>query len=148
VRFRVDGQILRTVRKPDAHGQFVTRIDATRLSGGRHRLTARIVFKNARRRSRVVSLPFRRCGHKCASRRSFHIRIPVPAGDQLASATVYVNGKRTKVTRGHRLTARVTLTGLPKGTYTVRVRARTRSGRTITSTRRYRTCTLKPARRR
>jgi len=45
-----------------------------------------------------------------------------------------------RVLRGRRLRAVVDLCGLPKGRATVRVVARTRKGRRVTETRRYRTC--------
>jgi hypothetical protein len=65
------------------------------------------------------------------------------AGERLRSATIYVNGKRVKVLTGKRLRSRVTLTGLPQGIYKVRIRVVTVSGKVASSTRTYRTCTLK-----
>ena len=76
----------------------------------------------------------------CASRRHFRIRLRAPRGERLVSARVYVNGHRVRVLRGRRLRAVVDLRGLPKGRATVRVVARTRKGRRVTETRRYRTC--------
>lgn len=148
VRFMVDGRKLRTVRKPDRHGQFVARVDPARLGAGNHRLTAKVTFRARGKKARTISVRFRKCNDKCVSRRAFGIRLQHPKGDPLASATVFVNGKRSRVVRGRRLTSRVRLTGLPKGRFTVRVRARTRAGRTVVSTRKYRTCTPKPARKR
>jgi hypothetical protein len=83
----------------------------------------------------VLGLPSTR---RCVSRRRFTIRL---RGRQLRSARVYVNGRRVRVLRGRRLRARIDLRGLPKGTVTVRIRAVTRSGRRLSATRRYRTCT-------
>jgi hypothetical protein len=80
---------------------------------------------------------------RCLSKRSFRIRLKEPPGDALATATVYVNGKRVKVIRRDRISAPVNLTGLPKGRYTVRIVAKTVLGKTITGTRKYRTCTRK-----
>lgn len=78
---------------------------------------------------------------RCASRRRFTIRVREPRGVRLRSARVYVAGRRVKVRRSHgRLRARVNLRGRPKGTFRVRVVAKTRSGRTIRGSRRYRTC--------
>jgi hypothetical protein len=57
--------------------------------------------------------------------------------------TVLVNGRRTKVVRGRRRQARVRLTGLPRGTFRVRVVVHgRRAGRRVTvrDTRTYRTC--------
>jgi hypothetical protein len=78
---------------------------------------------------------------RCVSRRSFRIRLRAPRGQRLRSARVYVNGRRVRVVRGRRLRADVDLRGLPGGVVHVRIVARTSSGKTITSTRRYRTCT-------
>jgi hypothetical protein len=76
----------------------------------------------------------------CRSRRRFTIRLREPKRGRLVAARVYVNGKRVKVIRGKRLKARINLTGLPKGRYTVRVVAITSTGRRVTEKRRYRTC--------
>jgi hypothetical protein len=78
---------------------------------------------------------------RCASRRSFPIRLRAPKGDALRSARVYVGGRRVRVLTGRRLRARVDLRGLPKVAVTVKVVGKTRRGRTVTDTRRYRTCT-------
>jgi hypothetical protein len=79
---------------------------------------------------------------RCVSRRHFPIRIRVPRGQRLRSARVYVNGRRAiSVRAGRRLTSLVDLRGLPRGTFKVKVVARTRSGRTFTRTRAYKTCT-------
>jgi hypothetical protein len=56
---------------------------------------------------------------------------------------VYVNGKRVRVVSGRRLRAPVNLRGLPRGTVRVKIVGRTRSGRTVASTRTYHTCTAK-----
>jgi ABC-2 type transport system ATP-binding protein len=81
---------------------------------------------------------------RCASRRSFRIRLAKPPkGDRIKSATVSVNGKRVKVLTGKRLTAKINLRGLPKGTARVMVVVRTAKGRTLRSARTYRTCTAR-----
>lgn len=82
-------------------------------------------------------------GRSCLSRRSFAIRLREPRRGRLTEARVFVNGKRVRVVRGRRLRARIDLTGLPKGSYTVRVVAATSTGRLVERTRRYRTCTPK-----
>jgi hypothetical protein len=76
----------------------------------------------------------------CRSRRNFRIRLRQPRHGRLASARVYVNGKRVRLIRGSRLRAPVDLRGLPKGTYVVRVVVTTTTGRRVVRTRRYRTC--------
>jgi predicted acyl esterase len=80
-------------------------------------------------------------GRKCVSRRAFRIRIrKAPKGDRLRSAVVTVNGKRVKTLKGKRLSAPVSLKGLPKGTFRVTVTAKTKRGKTLRSARTYRTC--------
>ena len=88
----------------------------------------------------------------CASRRSFRIRLRAPKGQRLRSATLYVAGKRVSVRshgklhstlRGTLLRAPVNLTGLPSGSFTVRVEAVTTSGKHLVDLRRYRTCAAK-----
>lgn len=80
---------------------------------------------------------------KCLSKRSFRIRLKEPKGDALDSAKVFVNRKLVKTIKRDRITAPVNLTGLPKGRYTVKITAETVLGRTITGTRKYRTCMKK-----
>jgi hypothetical protein len=87
--------------------------------------------------SQVIKLP---SSKKCRSRRSFRIRLVVPKGVIIATASVRVNGKRVKVVRKRRLTSFVNLRGLPKGRYSVKIVVVTESGKVLTSTRRYRTC--------
>jgi hypothetical protein len=86
-------------------------------------------------RKKTIGLPSARV---CRSRRSFTIHLRRPAHGRIARARVYVNGKLKKTVRGAR--ARIDLRGLPARTYTVRVVVTTTLGRTITETRRYRTC--------
>ena len=107
-----------------------------------------MIFRKSTRKARTVSLRWRVCGDTCQSRRSFKIRVPkLGGGEKVRSAAVWVNGKRVRVLRGKRLRARVHLVGLPKGTYRVKIRMRTNSGRTITQNRRFRTCTPKRVKR-
>jgi hypothetical protein len=143
--FMVDGKRVRTVRRADHNGHFVTIIDPAKLklTPGTHRLTARVTFKRKTRKARTVGLRFRRCD-QCLSRRSFRIRVKnLRNGERAVKATVYVNNKQAKIVKGKRLRSKVVLTGLPKGTYTVRIRTLTNKGRISTETRRYRTCTPK-----
>jgi len=78
---------------------------------------------------------------RCASQRRFLIHLRAPYRDRLRLATVFVNGRRTRVLRGRRLRAPVDLRGLPRGRFVVRVAAVTRRGRRLTERRSYRTCT-------
>ena len=89
---------------------------------------------------------------RCVSRRAFPIRLRAPKGQRLSRATIFVRGRRVSVTsrgrryrtlRGRLLRAAVNLRGLPKGTFTVRIEAVTRSGKRLVDLRRYRTCAVK-----
>jgi ABC-2 type transport system ATP-binding protein len=78
---------------------------------------------------------------RCRSRRRFTIRIHRPAHTRLRSAKVWVAGKRVKVHRRHgRLRAVVNLRGMTARKVTVRIVARTRSGRILRDKRVYRLC--------
>lgn len=83
---------------------------------------------------------------RCLSKRAFTIRLREPRGDALLTATVFVDGRRTEVRRGNRITAPINLRGLPRGRYTVKIVATTVLRRTISGTRKYRTCAPKRAR--
>ena len=76
----------------------------------------------------------------CKSKRVFRIRIRVPRGKKARSATVRVNNRKVKVVRGKRLRAPVTLRGLPRGRFTVRITVRLTNGKRITGKRIYNTC--------
>jgi hypothetical protein len=91
---------------------------------------------------------------RCVSRRNFVIRLRRPPKVRYLVARVRVNGKPTPVfiqreryltIKGQvllrkRLAARVDLRGLPKGQFVTTIQAVTGTFRTITGTRRYRTC--------
>jgi hypothetical protein len=80
----------------------------------------------------------------CTSRRQFRIRVKkIKGGYKAVSATVFVNNKKTTTRKGKRITATVTLKGLKKGTYNVRVRVKYSNGRTLSYTRKFKTCTPK-----
>ena len=87
----------------------------------------------------IATLP-RQGSRRCLSRRSFRIRLKEPAGDALDTASVFVSGRRVQTRRRDRITAPINLRGLPRGRYTVKITARTVLGRTISGSRRYRTC--------
>jgi hypothetical protein len=85
----------------------------------------------------------RKTARQCTSRRTIQIRLKrgwkIPG-----KVTVRVNGKGVRATRkGNRITARIDLRGLKKTTVTVKITARTATGRRVTDTRRYRTCVPK-----
>lgn len=77
-------------------------------------------------------------GRRCTSRRRFTIRL---RGAHLVRARVTVGGRGVRVRRVRgRLVAVVDLRGRRRGTVVVRSVARTRAGRVVRETRRYRTC--------
>jgi large repetitive protein len=78
--------------------------------------------------------------HKCVSRRHFRIRLRVPRGAKVVSATVRLRGHRVAVHRGKRLTAVVNLRHLPKGRFSLTITLRLADGSTIKGVRRYHTC--------
>ena len=88
----------------------------------------------------IIRLPSSKA---CVSKRRLRIRLVRPKTTALVSAVVLVNGKRVKVVKGVRITAPIDLAGLPKGRFTVKLTATTADGRTVTGTRKYRTCTVK-----
>ena len=101
--------------------------------------------------AQAIGLPSNR---QCVSRRNFVIRLKRPGKVTYLAAKVTVNGRQTpvfilneryltvrgKVLTRRRLSARVDLRGLPKGQFRVGITAVTKSLRSITDARRYRTC--------
>lgn len=82
---------------------------------------------------------------KCASRRRFRIKIVSKRSDPVVAAKIWLDGKRLKVERKviqgrRRLTTIIDLRGLPAKRVTVRIHARTKSGRVLKGTRKYWTC--------
>ena len=67
----------------------------------------------------------------CLSVRKFRIRLRVPKGERVRSATVFVNGKKVAVRRGKRLTATIDLRGLPLSRYRVRIVLKLANGDTV-----------------
>jgi hypothetical protein len=69
------------------------------------------------------------------------IRLQAPRGAKLRSARVTVGGRRARVLRRKgRLLARIDLRGRKAARYTVRITARTTTGRIVRSSRTFRTC--------
>ena len=80
----------------------------------------------------------------CSSVRGFTIHIQGVKRFRIVSVRVVVNNKRVHVRHaGGRFTAKVDLRKLPLGRFSVKITARTRTGKTLHYTRRYRTCTRK-----
>jgi 6-phosphogluconolactonase (cycloisomerase 2 family) len=78
----------------------------------------------------------------CRSTRQFTVRLREPRGrERLVSARVRIGGRRIAVKRRNgRLTVRIDLRGRAAGVTRVRIVARTSRGRTVRSTRTFRTC--------
>lgn len=74
---------------------------------------------NTKQATKVIRLPAR----KCHSRRKFRIHLVPPAGKTFEQITVKVNGRQFRVVRGKQITSRVDLSGLPRGRFTLRIRA-------------------------
>jgi hypothetical protein len=76
----------------------------------------------------------------CPARQRLTFRIPQPRGGRIVKVTAYVDGKRVKRLRGHRV-ARLTLKP-PAGkvNFTVRIVKVASNGRRTTSVRKYRRC--------
>jgi hypothetical protein len=90
----------------------------------------------------IATLPSAR---SCVSRRDFTIRLRVPKGRRVTSAEVRVAGRRSLVLKGRRLTARVKLTGLPKGTFKVTITLTLSTGSKLQGARTYHTCAPRKA---
>jgi hypothetical protein len=89
---------------------------------------------------RVVGLP---STQRCLSRRVIRLRLRPAPGVQLLSARITLRGHRAVRLPATRATTSVSLRGLPRGRFTLRISVRTADGRTITLRRTYRTCTPK-----
>jgi hypothetical protein len=93
-----------------------------------------------------IILPSAGPKHVCLSRRHFVIHVREPRHDPFVMMRIYLGHKLLKVFRhGDEITALIDLRGLPKGTYTVRIRARTAAGFVIKGKRTYHTCVPKRA---
>ena len=82
----------------------------------------------------------------CSSRRSFTIHIRRYRGVRYRSVRVTFNGKVLASRKGNRrVAAPIALKGLPRGTFTIRIRAVTTKGRVLHGKRVYHTCVGKRA---
>ncbi len=88
----------------------------------------------------VTSLIEQPPAKRCVSRRRLRLHVKRALRDQVASVTVFVNGKRKTRVVGRKLALPVDLRGLPKGRFTVRLEIALKDGRTAHDTRKYRTC--------
>lgn len=76
----------------------------------------------------------------CTSKRDITIHIQNVKQFGIVSAVVSVDGKARRTLRGAHLSTAINLVGLPKGTFTVEIAARTRGGQTLHGRRVYHTC--------
>jgi hypothetical protein len=91
----------------------------------------------------AVSLPSTRA---CVSRRDFQIHLQDPNYDPLKEVVVTIGGRRVAVVkRGKVLAATIDLKGLPRGTFTLKIRATTVLGHHLYGSRTYHTCVKKAA---
>ncbi len=79
----------------------------------------------------------------CSSLRDIRIHIQNVKQFGIVSAVISIDGHSTRTVRGKHLTTAIDLRGLPKGTFTVEITARTRGGHTLTGKRVYHTCHTK-----
>jgi hypothetical protein len=80
----------------------------------------------------------------CYSRRAFAIHIRQPHGyPRIVSAEVFLDKWRERTLGKKGLVDKVVLRGLPRGTFTIRIVARTVTGQTLAGTRTYHTCRSK-----
>jgi hypothetical protein len=77
----------------------------------------------------------------CLRSRTQTLRVKIASGGTITSVEVYVNKKRKlRVTKAKDLKKSIKVAKLPKGTYTLEVRVKTKDGRTVKSSKKYRTC--------
>jgi hypothetical protein len=88
--------------------------------------------------ARAVSLPSNR---KCTSQRVFQIHLRDPKNDPFKKVVVTLGKHRVTVVRHGRLFAStINLKGLPRGSFTVKIRATTVLGHHLSGSRTYHTC--------
>jgi hypothetical protein len=78
---------------------------------------------------------------KCLRSRSTALRVRIASGGTITRVDVYVNSRRVKrVTKAALLKKAIKVSKLPRGAYRLEVRVTTKDGRTVKSSKRYRTC--------
>jgi hypothetical protein len=80
---------------------------------------------------------------QCASKRDITIHIQNVKQLGIVSAVVSIDGQHKRTLRGKHLSTGIDLVGLPPGTFTVEIVARTRGGHTLKGARVYHTCHTK-----
>lgn len=77
---------------------------------------------------------------KCIVKRRLVVRVRQRGRVRLRVVRVYVKGKHRKTLRHRRVTAPIVIRRLPRGTFTVKLVARTTHGRKLTAKKRFRNC--------
>jgi hypothetical protein len=80
---------------------------------------------------------------QCASKRDITIHIQNVKQLGVVSAVVSIDGQHKRTLHGRHLSTGIDLVGLPKGTFTIEIVARTRGGHTLKGERVYHTCHTK-----
>jgi hypothetical protein len=128
-------------------GTFAFTVDAEDLAGNKATKTVHYTIKpkaGTAPATAVSPSATKPTTKVCTSRRQFRIRVKkLKGGVKAVSATVFVNGKKTLTRKGKRVTAIVTLKGLKKGRYTVKINVKYSNGRVLSYTRKFKTCTPK-----
>jgi hypothetical protein len=85
--------------------------------------------------SSVVGLPTR-----CSSRRTVVVRLTAPSGQTFKVVKVMLHGKTLKTLSGKAIKTKISLRGLPRGRFTLQVRATTSDGKSFVRKHYYVTC--------
>lgn len=81
----------------------------------------------------------------CASRRTFTAKdLKLKAGESITKAKIYYGKKSTRTLRPGKRSVAVKLTGLPKGTFRLKITVKRKGHKARTVTRTYKTCQPKP----
>jgi hypothetical protein len=92
--------------------------------------------------------PKKGSAQKCFSRRVFQIHLRDPKYDPLKEVVVTIRGRRVAVVRrGKVFASTIDLKGLPRGTFTVKIRVTTVLGHHLFGSRTYHTCVKKASKR-
>jgi hypothetical protein len=88
----------------------------------------------------IVGLP---TGKTCSSRRVFSVHLRPPGKTTFSRVSVMLNGKKMRTLVDREITSTVDLRNLPRGRFTLLVKAKTSDGKRYSRTRHYVTC-VKP----
>jgi hypothetical protein len=133
-----------TISCQTTHIEFACQRSGTGLTGetivgcGRSQTTGPVTTTGPTPPTPTSTNPALRC-----IARHLRIRLRLRRGVRVTSARLYINRRRVRVVRGKRLRSLIDLGTPPPGRFTVRIVARTPSGRRIVQKRRYTTCATK-----